>query len=145
MGARILVIDDEVDMLSLIKLILIEKTDYEVVTTNNPLEVSELLAQKKFDVIVTDLKMPIMDGLDVVDAIRKKDELVPIIIITAYGSIESAEEAVKKGAFDYITKPFRQEQLLISIKRALDWYNLKKDYLELKKKLTQAIETTEKS
>jgi len=83
--------------------------------------------------------------LDVVDAIRKKDELVPIIIITAYGSIESAEEAVKKGAFDYITKPFRQEQLLISIKRALDWYNLKKDYLELKKKLAQAIETTEKS
>lgn len=135
MGARILVVDDEVDMLSLIKLILMEKTDYEVVTTNNPLEVAHLLDEKKFDAIVTDLKMPIMDGLDVVDAIRKKDGLVPIIIITAYGSVESAEEAVKKGAFDYITKPFRQEQLLISLKRALEWYNLKREYLTLKEKL----------
>ena len=135
MGARILVVDDEVDMLSLMKLILMEKTDYEVVTTNNPLEVAHLLDEKKFDAIVTDLKMPIMDGLDVVDAIRKKDGLVPIIIITAYGSVESAEEAVKKGAFDYITKPFRQEQLLISLKRALEWYNLKREYLTLKEKL----------
>ncbi|MBW1679405.1 MAG: response regulator [Deltaproteobacteria bacterium] len=135
MGARVLVVDDEVDMLSLIKLILTEKTDYEVVTTNNPLEVENLLGEKNFDVIITDLKMPIMDGMDVVDAIRKKDGLVPIIIITAYSSVESAEEAVEKGALDYITKPFRQEQLLISIKRALDWYNLKKENIELQKKL----------
>ena len=135
MGTRILVIDDEVDMLSLIKLILTEETDYEVITTNNPLEVSSLLEENKFNVIITDFKMPIMDGLDVVDAIRKNDELVPIIIITAYGSVETAEEVVRKGAFDYITKPFRQEQLLISIKRALDWYNLKKENIELQKKL----------
>lgn len=140
MGARILVVDDEVDMLSLIKLILMEKTDYDVVTTNNPLEVTQLLSEKNFDVIVTDLKMPIMDGMDVVDAIRKKDTLVPIIIITAYGSVESAEEAVMKGAFDYITKPFRQEQLLISLKRALDWYNLKKEFLELKEKWNKTQE-----
>ena len=140
MSARILVIDDEVDMLSLIRLILTEKTDYEIITTNNPLEVSNLLNEKKFDVIVTDLKMPIMDGLDVVDAIRKQDELVPIIIITAYGSVESAEEAVKKGAFDYITKPFRQEQLLISLKRALEWYALKKEYLELREKFIKSQE-----
>ena len=140
MSARILVIDDEVDMLSLIRLILTEKTDYEIITTNNPLEVSNLLNEKKFDVIVTDLKMPIMDGLDVVDAIRKQDALVPIIIITAYGSVESAEEAVKKGAFDYITKPFRQEQLLISLKRALEWYALKKEYLELREKLLKSQE-----
>jgi DNA-binding NtrC family response regulator len=140
MSARILVIDDEVDMLSLIRLILTEKTDYEIITTNNPLEVSNLLNEKKFDVIVTDLKMPIMDGMDVVDAIRKQDELVPIIIITAYGSVESAEETVKKGAFDYITKPFRQEQLLISLKRALEWYALKKEYLELREKFIKSQE-----
>ena len=141
MSARILVIDDEVDMLSLIRLILTEKTDYEIITTNNPLEVSNLLNEKKFDVVVTDLKMPIMDGMDVVDAIRKQDALVPIIIITAYGSVESAEEAVKKGAFDYITKPFRQEQLLISLKRALEWYVLKKEYLELREKFIKSQET----
>jgi DNA-binding NtrC family response regulator len=141
MSARILVIDDEVDMLSLIRLILTEKTDYEIITTNNPLEVSNLLNEKIFDVVVTDLKMPIMDGMDVVDAIRKQDELVPIIIITAYGSVESAEEAVKKGAFDYITKPFRQEQLLISLKRALEWYALKKEYLELREKFIKSQES----
>ncbi|WAC08243.1 MAG: response regulator [Thermodesulfobacteriota bacterium] len=140
MSARILAIDDEVDMLSLIRLILTEKTDYEITTTNNPLEVSNLIKEKKFDVIVTDLKMPIMDGMDVVDAIRKQDALVPIIIITAYGSVESAEEAVRKGAFDYITKPFRQEQLLISLKRALEWYALKKEYLELREKFLKSQE-----
>ena len=140
MSARILVVDDEVDMLSLIRLILTEKTNYEIITTNNPLEVSNLVNEKKFDVIITDLKMPIMDGLDVVDAIRKLDALVPIIIITAYGSVESAEEAVKKGAFDYITKPFRQEHLLISLTKALEWYALKKDYLELREKLLKIEE-----
>jgi len=140
MSARILVIDDELDMLSFIRLILTEKTDYEITTTNNLLEVSNLLNEKKFDVIVTDLKMPIMDGVDVVDAIHMQDALVPIIIITAYGSVESAEEAVKKGAFDYITKPFRQEQLLISLKRALEWYALKKEYLELREKLIKSQE-----
>ena len=140
MSARILVIDDELDMLSFIRLILTEKTDYEITTTNNLLEVSNLLNEKKFDVIVTDLKMPIMDGVDVVDAIHKQDALVPIIIITAFGSVESAEEAVKKGAFDYITKPFRQEQLLISLKRALEWYALKKEYLELREKLIKSQE-----
>jgi DNA-binding NtrC family response regulator len=54
--------------------------------------------------------------------------------------VESAEEAVKKGAFDYITKPFRQEQLLISLKRALEWYALKKEYLELREKLIKSQE-----
>lgn len=120
MSARILVVDDEVDMLSLITLIVTEKTDYQIVATNNPLEVTSLLEKQPFDVIITDLKMPIMDGLDIVAAIRNYDEHVPIIIITAYGSVESAEKAVKEGAFDYITKPFRQDQLLLSIKRALE-------------------------
>ncbi len=132
----ILIADDEELVRRGIRCLLANEIDYQVIgEAENGCELIDKIAMFHPQVVILDVRMPIMDGLDVVDAIRKKDELVPIIIITAYGSIESAEEAVKKGAFDYITKPFRQEQLLISIKRALDWYNLKKEYLELKKKL----------
>lgn len=121
MAQRILVIDDEPNMLRLLKTILIGKTGYEVITTNNPLEVSKLLQEDTFDLVISDLKMPLVDGIDLVDIIKKIDANLPLIIITAYGTSEIAKEAVQKGAYDFITKPFRKETILISIKRALEW------------------------
>jgi len=121
MAQRILVIDDEPNMLRLLKTIIISKTGHEVVTTNNPLEVSKLLREDTFDLVISDLKMPLVDGIDLVDVIKKIDVNLPIIIITAYGTSEIAAEAVQKGAYDFITKPFRKEAILISIKRALEW------------------------
>ncbi len=85
------------------------------------MEVGKLLEEEAFDVIVTDLKMPLLDGMDLVDIIKKKNSTLPIIVITAYGTTETAEEAVQKGAYDFITKPFRKETILITIKRALEW------------------------
>ena len=121
MPERILVVDDEPNMLRLLKTILMDKTGYEVFTTNNPLEVSKLLQEASFDMVVTDLKMPLVDGMDLIDIVKKVDAKLPIIIITAYGTTETAEEAVQKGAYDFITKPFRKETILITIKRALEW------------------------
>ena len=121
MAERILVIDDEPNMLRLLRTILMDKTGYVVITTNNPLEVKGLLLQEPFDLVVTDLKMPLVDGMDLIDIIKKVDAHLPIIIITAYGTSEVAEEAVKKGAYDFIVKPFRKETILITIKRALEW------------------------
>ncbi len=121
MAQRILVVDDEPNMLRLLKTILIGKTGYEVITTNNPLEVSKLLQEDPFDLVISDLKMPLVDGMDLVDIIKKIDANLPLIIITAYGTSEIAKEAVQKGAYDFITKPFRKETILISIKRALEW------------------------
>jgi DNA-binding NtrC family response regulator len=115
MPERILVVDDEPNMLRLLKTILMDKTGYEVTTTNNPLEVSKLLQEDHFDLVVTDLKMPLVDGIDLIGIVKQIDATMPIIVITAYGTIETAEEAIQKGAYDFITKPFRKETILITI------------------------------
>ena len=132
MSARILVVDDELDMLALLAMIISEKTDHKVTTTNNPLEVVQFVKERKCDLIISDLKMPGMDGIELISEIRKIDQYIPILVITAYGSIDSAGEAINKGAYDYITKPFRKEQILIAIDRALEWKNMKKEISELK-------------
>ena len=133
MPERILVVDDEPNMLRLLKTILMDKTGYEVSTTNNPLEVSKLLQEDHFDLVVTDLKMPLVDGIDLIGIVKQIDATMPIIVITAYGTIETAEEAIQKGAYDFITKPFRKETILITIKRALEWKRMQGELAELKK------------
>jgi len=119
MAERILIVDDESDMLMLLKLFLTEKSAYEVLTTPNPLEVETILQEKPVHLVVTDLIMPGRDGIEVLEAVKKFDPSLPVIIITAFGSIETAVEAVRKGAFDYITKPFRKDRLILAIEKAL--------------------------
>lgn len=133
MPERILAVDDEPNMLRLLKTILTSKTNYEVVTTNNPLEAAKLLQEERFDLLITDLKMPLMDGMDLIETVKKIDAALPIIMVTAYGTIETAEEAIQKGAYDYITKPFRQEAILITLKRALEWRQMQMELRALKK------------
>ena len=132
MAERLLVIDDEPNMLRLLKTILMDKTGYTVITTNNPLEVESLLQQKSFDLVITDLKMPLVDGIDLIDIIKKVSVQLPIIIITAYGTSEKAEEALRKGAYDFILKPFRKEAILIAIQRALEWKRMQGELEALK-------------
>ena len=133
MPDRILVVDDEPNMLRLLKTILMDKTGYEVTTTNNPLEVSKLLQEGQYDLVVTDLKMPLVDGIDLIGIVKDIEATMPIIVITAYGTIETAEEAIQKGAYDFITKPFRKETILITIKRALEWKRMQGELAALKK------------
>jgi DNA-binding NtrC family response regulator len=130
--AQILIVDDEVDMLALLAMIITEKTNHSAATTNNPLEVPKLIKEGAFDLLITDLKMPGINGLELIEEVRKIDKSIPILVITAYGSIESAEEAIHKGAYDYITKPFRKEQILIAINRALEWKEMKREINHLK-------------
>ncbi|HUV49989.1 MAG TPA: response regulator [Anaerolineae bacterium] len=137
MAARILIVDDELDMLALLAMIISEKTEHKVTTTNNPLEVVQFVKEREYDIIISDLKMPGMDGIELIAEIRKIDQYIPILVITAYGSIESAEEAINKGAYDYITKPFRKEQILIAIDRALEWKKMRKEISELKEEKKQ--------
>jgi len=140
MPERILVVDDEPNMLRLLKTILMDKTGYEVTTTNNPLEVSKMLQEDHYNVVITDLKMPLVDGMDLIEIIKKIDRNLPIIIITAYGTIETAEEAVQKGAYDFITKPFRKETILITIRRALEWRRMQEELQALKNQRGPSIE-----
>ncbi len=132
---RILAVDDELDMLTLIKMIIEGYSKHVVTTTNNPLEVAELINKEQFDLIITDLKMPGLDGMELLDLAKKQDRDALVLMVTAFGSLESAEEAVAKGAFDYISKPFRKEQLLLAIDKAMRWRELALQNKELKKRL----------
>ena len=135
MPEKILIVDDEPDMLKLLSMIIKEKTPYEVTTTNNPLEALELAKKGGFDLVITDLKMPGLDGMELLDAIKRVDEDIPLIIITAYGTVEAAAEAMQKGGFDFITKPFRKEHILFSIERAMKWLKVQRENKMLKEQL----------
>lgn len=135
MPEKLLIVDDEPDMLKLLSMIIREKTPYETVTTNNPLEALDFAKKGGFDLIIADLKMPGLDGMELLEAVKRIDEDIPVIIITAYGTIESAMETMQKGGFDFITKPFKKEQILYTIDKALKWVTLQKENKMLKEQL----------
>jgi DNA-binding NtrC family response regulator len=137
MSDRILILDDELDMLLLLRTIISSRTGHEVITTNDPLELEDLMTTRLPTLIISDLKMLGRDGLEVIEVAHRLDPSIPVVIITAYGSLESAEEAVRRGAYDYITKPFRKEQVLIAIERALEWKRLSAENRRLKSRLEQ--------
>lgn len=138
MPEKILICDDEPDMLMLLDMLIREKTSHEPVTTNNPHEALELAKKGGFSLVIADLKMPGLDGIELLNAIRGVDEDIPVIIITAYGTVESAIESMQKGGFDFITKPFRKEQILFAVEKALKWASLKKENRILREKLKKA-------
>ncbi len=135
MPQRILVIDDEPDMLMLLRMMIEENTDHEVETTNNPSEGIKLFSEKDYDLVITDLKMPGLDGIELFDEFQEIKPDIPMVMITAYGSIETADEAMKKGVADFITKPFRKDTILFTINRVLELARVRKENIELKKKL----------
>lgn len=135
MAEKILIVDDEPDMLRLLSMIIKEKTPYEVTTTNNPLEALELAKKGGFDLLVADLKMPGLNGIELLESVKRFDEDIPTIIITAYGTVEAAVETMQKGAFDFMTKPFRKEQILFTIERALKWVRLQRENKMLREQL----------
>jgi DNA-binding NtrC family response regulator len=125
-------------MLALLKMIVEGYSDHQVVATNNPLEAAGFLEKETFDLVLTDLKMPGMDGLELLALARRRDEDALVLVITAYGSLELAEEAMAKGASDYITKPFRKEQILLAIDKAMRWREMQRQNRELKRRLEGA-------
>ncbi|MDQ7838114.1 MAG: response regulator [Thermodesulfobacteriota bacterium] len=137
MTEKILIVDDEPDMLKLLEVIITDKTDYNVTTTSNPLEVPGLIAGGDFDLVITDLRMPEKDGMEIIEEAQKSGLEIPFVVITAYGTIESAVEAMKNGAFDYITKPFRKEHILLTIERVMRYRRLQKENIRLRKEASQ--------
>jgi DNA-binding NtrC family response regulator len=138
MPGKILIIDDEPDMLIMLEMLITDKTPHEVVSTNNPLEIEELLSQNEFNLVITDLKMPMLDGIEILEVVKRKDADIPVIMITAFGTLEAAEEAVHRGAYDFITKPFRKEQILVALERALEWQRIIKENRKLKSRMEQS-------
>ncbi len=145
MAGKILIVDDEPDMLVMLEMLITDKTPHEVVSTNNPFEIEELLAKSEVNLVITDLKMPMLDGIEVLQLVKKKDADIPVIVITAFGTLEAAEEAVHRGAYDFITKPFRKEQILVAIERALEWQRIIKENRNLKSQMSEPGPETKSS
>ncbi len=115
---KILIVDDEINMRVVLRAML-KKRGYQVAEAADGLEALECLKKESVEVVVTDLKMPRLDGLGLLEGVTTNFPETPVILITAHGTIETAVDALKKGAFDYITKPFDQEELIGVIEKAL--------------------------
>ena len=116
--ANILVVEDELNMRVVLEAML-KKEGYDVFTVSNGYEALNLLKEKEISVVATDLKMPGMNGMELLERVMQYDSAMPVIILTAYGTVASAVDALKKGAFDYITKPFEQDELKTVILKAV--------------------------
>jgi len=128
---RALVVDDEEIVCEAVKAIL-ETENIEVVTTTSSLRAVEMIKGNGYDFIISDVKMPEMDGFELYENIKDAASDSIFILITAYATISSAVDAIKKGIYDYIPKPFTPDEVRIPVRRALDKKRLEREYMALK-------------
>src|SRR5712691_2841103 len=122
--SRILVIDDEVAIRDSLRMML-EYEGYDFVGAATGQEGLALAEREAPDLVLLDVKMPGMDGLEVLDRLRVTNEVLPVIVVSGHGTISTAVEATKKGAFDFIEKPFASDRVLVSVRNALDQRRLR--------------------
>ncbi len=134
MPTRLLVVEDEASMLRVIELQL-ASAGYQVVKATSAEEALRKLEAGGIDLVLTDLKLPGMDGLELLARVRGQDASLPLIIMTAFGSIETAVRAMKAGASDYVLKPFALDELMITIDKVLELHNLRDENRRLKDEL----------
>ncbi len=120
---KILIVDDEKKMRHILQIIL-EQKGYRTEQAANGSEALELIKKFHYAMVITDLKMPVMDGLELIREIKKIDPDYPVVVLTAYGSIDSAVGAMREGAIDYITKPFEEEKILLTVQRSIRFSEL---------------------
>jgi two-component system response regulator HydG len=132
--AKILVVDDEESHRIMLGAVLQEE-GYEVVEATDGEEAVRAVEQAPFDLILLDIRMTAMDGIEALTEIRKISPFIPVLMMTAYASVKTAVEALKAGAFEYLTKPLDIEELKILIGKALEHYHLREENLVLKERL----------
>ena len=144
--ALVLVVDDEPDIRDASERIL-SRVGYQVQKASRGDEALDILNKESVDIMLLDLKMPGMDGLEVLERIRKQNTEIQVIVITGYATVETAIEAMKQGAYDFIPKPFEPDQLRIVVNRA--WEKIRfireAEKLELERNRTLSDLDTEKS
>jgi DNA-binding NtrC family response regulator len=132
MNARILIVDDEARMAEAVAMAL-TRSGYECVTCTNGQQALEHLSKSSFDVVISDKKMPGLSGIELLREIRAKYLSLPVIIMTAYSDVPSAVAAMREGAFDYVTKPFDNDELRALVSRALELSSLRVENQTLRK------------
>ena len=131
---KILIIDDEKSIRNTLKEILAYE-GYDVSEAQDGIEGIKLAEKDKFDIILSDIKMPKMDGIEVLEKLQEITPETPVVMISGHGNIETAVEAIRKGAFDYISKPLDLNRMLVTIRNAMDRSSLVKETKTLKRKI----------
>jgi DNA-binding NtrC family response regulator len=134
-SARILVVDDEKNIRTALATIL-RKEGYDAQAEGNPEIVADLVAAGHFNVVITDLKMQPRNGIEVLEDIRRRNPESEVVIMTAYATVETAVEAIKKGAYDYVTKPVDPERLKRVIEQILERQSLREENVALRRRLS---------
>jgi len=127
----VLIVDDEKNYPPILSAIL-EEEGYETLTANNGITALEILQNSDIDLVLTDMKMPLMDGIELLERVKAIDPDLPVIMMTAHGTVEKAVEAMQKGAYNYILKPFDNERLVIYVKKAMAMYRVVKENRRLR-------------
>jgi len=133
---KVLIVDDE-QIVQDVLVSLMKKNGYQPASVLTAEEALDVLSNDSFDLVLLDLLLPGMSGLEAIEKILQKDPSLPIIMMTAYGTIESAVEAMKLGAFHYLTKPFKNEEVLNLAEKAIEQKELREENLQLKKALVE--------
>ncbi len=131
---QILLVDDEPSILSVLNTLL-KAEGYEVVSALGGEKARELMLSQHFDLMISDIRMAPVNGMELLTLAHEEHPKMSVIMLTAYGSVETAIEALKLGAFDYITKPFKVDELLITIRRALEYNHALSENEDLKARL----------
>jgi two-component system NtrC family response regulator len=127
----ILIVDDEINYTRILAAVL-DDAGFETLTANSGSEALDLLYASDVDLLLTDMKMPSMDGIDLLERVKQKDPDLPVIMMTAHGTVEKAVEAMQKGAYNYILKPFDNDRLLLYVDKALAMYRVVKENRRLR-------------
>ncbi len=131
---RVLVLDDEENIRKSLGIFL-KMHDYEVDTAAVPSEARKKLRESEFQVLITDVRMPEMSGIQLTEELKLKFPELTILVVTAYGNVRDAVQALRKGAFDYLTKPLDHEELLIILQRIREQYSLIQELQSLRRRL----------
>ena len=141
MAGKILVVDDEKSMCDFME-IMLSKEGYEVETTVSGSEAIQRTSSSKYDLIIADLMMPEMSGLDLLKKIKKGRPNQDMIVMTAFASVDTAIEAMREGALDYITKPFKVDEIKLVIEKSVSRQKLTEENSRLKQQLKKDFSFT---
>ena len=136
MTSHVAVVDDEERITQILELIL-NRNEYRVSTFNDPMEFLNSLDHELPDLLLTDYKMPEVSGLDLLKEVKSRDKLIPVILMTAYGTVANAVESMREGAFDFIEKPFENDRCLTLIAKALEFSSVHRENRQLRAQLQQ--------
>ena len=131
---KVLVVDDEESVRSMIS-VLLQKEGYQVSSAQDGQDALDLLGEQSFDLVLSDIRMPRMDGLGLLDRIRALYPDITVIMMSAFGTVDLAVEAMKRGAYDYISKPFKPDEILLALRKAQERERLQRENTRLKEEV----------